>query len=107
MIKKEFELYELLVLFKYTTVEKITQERISFYKNFINDKGTQVIAQNNGQKSLAYPIKGFRTATSLQFIYLGNDTLIQQMNVELQRDEFVLRALTTKLMDQNEANIFN
>ena len=35
MSKKELELYELVVLFKFTTVEETTQERIDFYKNFI------------------------------------------------------------------------
>ena len=107
MSKKELELYELVVLFKFTTVEETTQERIDFYKNFIKDKGTQVMVKNNGKKSLAYPIKGFETATSVQFVYPGNDALIRQINVELQRDEFVLRGLTTKLMDQNVAEMFN
>tara|TARA_B110000003_G_scaffold176204_1_gene175693 strand:+ start:7385 stop:7708 length:324 start_codon:yes stop_codon:yes gene_type:complete len=106
MSKKELELYELVILFKFTTVEENTQERIDFYKNFIKDKGTQVMVKNHGKKSLAYPIKGFETATSVQLVYPGNDTLIRQINVELQRDESVLRNLTTKLMDQNVAEMF-
>jgi len=106
MSKKELELYELVVLFKFTTVKDSTEERIDFYKNFIKDKGTQVMVKNYGKKPLAYPIKGFETATSVQFVYPGNDTLIRQLNVQLQRDEFVLRCLTTKLSDQNIAEIF-
>ena len=106
MSKKELELYELIVLFKFTTAENTTQERIDFYKNFIKDKGTQVMVKNYGKKSLAYPIKGFETATSVQFVYPGNDALIKQLNVQLQRDEFVLRGLTTKLCDQSIAEIF-
>ena len=51
-------------------------------------------------------IKGFEFATSVQFVYLGNDTIIKQLNVELQRDEFVLRSLTTKLLDQSVAEMF-
>ena len=99
MVKKELELYELVLLFKFTTVEETTREKINFYRDFIKDKGTQVMVKNHGKKSLAYPIKGFEFATSAQFVYLGNDTLIRQINVELQRDEFVLRGLTTKLVD--------
>ena len=106
MSKKELELYELVVLLKFTAVQEATSERINFYKNFIKDKGTQVMIKNHGKKSLAYPIKGFETATSVQIIYLGNDALIKQINVELQRDDFVLRGLTTKLADPNVAEMF-
>ena len=106
MKKKELELYELVLLFKFTTVEDAKRERVDFYRDFINDKGTQVIVKNNGKKSLAYPIKGFETATSVQIVYLGNDALIRQINTEVQRDEFVLRGLTTKLMDQSIAEMF-
>tara|TARA_B110000483_G_C17812349_1_gene395619 strand:+ start:179 stop:502 length:324 start_codon:yes stop_codon:yes gene_type:complete len=107
MKKKELEFYELVLLFKFTTVEETTRERIEFYRDFIKEKGTQVMVKNHGKKSLAYPIKGFETATSVQLVYPGNDTLIKQINVEIQRDEFVLRGLTTKLMDQNVAEMFN
>ena len=106
MVKKELELYELVLLFKFTTVEEATRERIDFYRDFIQEKGSQVMVKNHGKKSLAYPIKGFETATSVQIVYLGNDTLIRQINTEIQRDEFVLRGLTTKLMDQNVAEMF-
>ena len=62
--------------------------------------------KNNGKKSLAYPIKGFEIVTSVQIVYLGNDSLIRQINTEIQRDEFVLRGLTTKLLDQSIEEIF-
>ena len=106
MAKKELELYELVLLLKFTTVQETTREKINFYKDFIKDKGTQVMIKNHGKKSLAYPIKGFETATSVQVIYLGNDALIKQINVEIQRDDFVLRGLTTKLVDPNVAEMF-
>jgi len=107
MVKKELELYELVLLLKFTTVEDAIQEKINFYRDFIRDKGTQVMVKNHGKKSLAYQIKGFEFATSVQFVYLGNDDLIRKINVELQRDEFVLRGLTTKLVDQNIAEMFS
>lgn len=106
MRKKELGLYELVLLLKFTAVEEATRERVDFYRDFINDKGSQVMIKNHGKKSLAYPIKGFETATSIQIIYLGNDNLIKQLNTEIQRDTFVLRSLTTKLMDQNVAEMF-
>jgi small subunit ribosomal protein S6 len=107
MVKKELALYELVFLMKFTTVEETTRERINFYRDFIADKGSQVMVKNHGKKSLAYPIKGFETVTSVQMVYLGNDSLIRQINTEIQRDEFVLRGLTTKLMDQDVSAVFS
>ena len=106
MAKKELELYELVLLIKFTAVDGAVNERVDFYRDFIKDKGTQVMVKNNGKKSLAYTIKGFETATSVQFVYLGNDDLIRQINTQIQRDDFVLRGLTTKLMDQSIADMF-
>ena len=106
MLKKELELYELVLLLKFTTVEDTIKERIDFYRDFVQEKGSQVMVKNHGKKALAYPIKGFETATSIQLVYLGNDTLIRQLNTEIQRDTLVLRGLTTKLMDQNVAEMF-
>ena len=107
MNKKELELYELVLLLKFTTVEEETKERIEFYKNFITTQGSQVMVKNHGKKSLAYPIKGFETATSVQLVYIGNDSIIRQVKTQIQRDEFILRGLTTKLVDQSVAELFN
>ena len=106
MSKKELELYELVLLLKYTTVGSTIQDRIDFYRDFLTDKGTQVMVKNHGKKSLAYPIKNFDSATPVQIVYLGNDELIRQINTEIQRDELVLRGLTTKLTDQDVAEMF-
>jgi ribosomal protein S6 len=100
MIKKKLELYELILLFKFTTLEKKTRERIDFYKNFIVEKGSQVMVKTHGKKSLAYPIKGLEEATSVQIVYLGNNHLIKQISTQIQRDEFILRGITTKLYNQ-------
>ena len=59
----------------------------------------------HGKRSLAYPIKGFETATWVQIVYLGNNVLTKQIGVEVQRDEFALRSLTTKLKDQTVADL--
>ena len=107
MQKKELELYELVLLLKFTTVEDTTRERIDFYKKFIKDKGSQVMVKNNGKISLAYPIKNFDTATYIQMIYLGNGSLINLLNTEIQRDESILRAVTTKLLDQSIPGVFS
>ena len=103
---KELELYELVVLLKLAPTEAELLERIDYYKNFLTEKGSQVMVKNHGKRSLAYPIKGFDTATYVQLVYLGNGPLIKQLDVEIQRDEFILRAVTTKLMDENISELF-
>jgi small subunit ribosomal protein S6 len=106
MAKKELELYELVLLLKCTTVEESTREKVDFYRDFIKDKGAQVMVKNHGKKSLAYPIKGFETAIWVQIVYLGNGDLTRQIGVEVRRDEFVIRSLTTKLMDKTIADMY-
>lgn len=101
MMKKELQLYELVLLLKFTTVEEVALERINFYRDFITNNGSQVMVKNHGKKALAYPIKGFDSATYVQVVYIGNQNLIKQINVEIQRDDFVLRGLTTKLTDSS------
>tara|TARA_B110000008_G_C16877463_1_gene527418 strand:+ start:796 stop:1113 length:318 start_codon:yes stop_codon:yes gene_type:complete len=105
MVRKDLELYELVLLFKVTTVEDVTR-RIDFYTNFLK-KRSAVMVKNEGEKSLTYPIKGFDTATSVQIVYLGNDTLVRQVNTEVLRDEFILRGLTTKLIDKSITSLFD
>jgi len=106
-MKKELELYELILLFRATSTDAETNERINYFKTFLTEKGSQVIVKNQGKKYLAYPIQRCETATSVQFVYLGNGELIKQLNVELQRDTSVLRAITTKLQDDSLATMFS
>ena len=105
-MKKELELYELILLFRATSTDAETNERINYFKTFLTEKGSQVIVKNQGKKYLAYPIQRCETATSVQFVYLGNGELIKLLNTELQRDEFILRSITTKLMDDNLSKLF-
>ena len=105
-MKKELELYELVLLFKFTTTEQETISKTEFYRNFLVDRGSQVLVKNQGKVSLAYPIKGFDIATSVQIIFLGNGDLLKQMNVEIKRDATILRAITTKLVNQTAPEMF-
>jgi|TARA_B100000475_G_C14947876_1_gene294444 small subunit ribosomal protein S6 len=104
-MSKELELYELVLLLKLASEDEIAG-KIDTYRDFFTEKGSQATIKNMGKRSLAYPIKGFETASFIQIVYLGNGELIKELNVELQRDEFVLRAITTKLKDQKLAETF-
>ena len=94
-MSKELELYELILLLKYTSTEAETTE-----------KGSQVMVKNHGKRSLSYPIKGFETATFIQLVYCGNGNLIKEISTQIKRDESVLRSITTKLQDENVSDIF-
>ena len=104
-MKKELELYELILLLKFTSTDKI-EKKLETYRNFLTERGSQVLIKNHGKISLAYNIKGFDTAMYVQIVYLGNGELIKQLNVELQRDEFLLRTITTRLMDEGVVEMF-
>ena len=105
-MKKELELYEMVMLLKFTTTEQETISKTEFYRNFLVEKGSQVLVKNQGKVSLAYPIKGFDIATSVQLIFLGNGDLLERINVEIQRDETILRTITTKLANQPAPEMF-
>jgi len=106
-MKKELELYELILLFKFTTTEQETISKTEYYRDFLIEKGSQVLVKNQGKISLAYPIKGFDIATSIQFIFLGNGELIKQLNVEIQRDDVILRSINTKIANQTPPELFS
>jgi ribosomal protein S6 len=105
-MKKELELYELVLLVKFTTTEQETIAKIDSYRDFFTGKGSQVMVKNHGKISLAYPIKGFDSATYIQLVYLGNGNLIKELNTQIQRDESILRSITTKLVEQNTPEVF-
>ncbi len=102
---KELELYELVMLLRFSSTDELSA-KLERYRNFLTEKGSQVMFKNHGKISLSYNIKGFDTATYVQIVYLGNGELIKQLNIELQRDESILRTVTTKLMDDNIADMF-
>lgn len=105
-MKKELKLYESVLLLKFTATEQETISKTTFYRDFLIGKGSQVLVKNQGKLSLAYPIKGCDIATSVQLIFLGNGDLLRQLNVEIQRDESILRAITTKLVNQTSSEMF-
>jgi len=96
-MKKELGMYELVLLLKLTSTEQDITEKMEYYKNFLTERGSQVMVKNFGKKPLAYPIKGFDTAISLQLIFVGNGNLIQQTNTVIQRDQAILRSIITNI----------
>jgi len=105
-MEKELKMYELVLFFKVNSTEQELKTKIERYRDFLTEKGSQVMVKNNGKISLAYPIKNFDTAIYIQMIYLGNGLLIKQLDTELQRDETILRSVTTRLLEQSIPETF-
>ena len=96
-MKTELELYEILYLINPNFTEQELEEKIEYYQNFLIASGRQVVVQNRGKRNLSYTIKGFDVANYIQMMYVGNEQLIKALNVQINRDETVLRHLTTKV----------
>ena len=96
-MKTELELYEILYLINPNFTEQELEEKIEYYQNFLIASGSQVVGQNRGKRNLSYTIKGFDVANYIQMMYVGNEQLIKALNVQINRDETVLRHLTTKV----------
>lgn len=97
-MQKELELYEILYLVQPSFTERDTAEKIHYYQKFLTNEGSQVMIQNRGKRQLSYPIQGFLTANYIQMFYLGNGELVNSLNKEIQRDENVIRHITTKII---------
>jgi len=97
-MQKELELYEILYLVQPSFTDQDTKEKIDYYQNFLTKRGSQVMIQNRGKRQLSYPVKGFITANYIQMFYLGNGELVNSLNKEIERDENVIRHITTKII---------
>lgn len=65
-------------------------------KIFTNHKVEEVTQKDWGNRKLAYPIKNFKTANYVQYIYAGNGDLVKDLEKNLGYEESVLRFLTLK-----------
>tara|TARA_B100000780_G_scaffold238654_1_gene180148 strand:- start:188 stop:496 length:309 start_codon:yes stop_codon:yes gene_type:complete len=96
-MRKELELYEILILLDPNLVDTEVANKIQFYQEFLMSKGSKVMVQNQGRKGLSYAIKKFEAANFIQMVFLGNGQLVDLLNSTIRRDERVLRHIVTKL----------
>lgn len=102
-MQKDLELYEILYLVNPTFTEVELENKVDFYRDYLTQRGSQVMVQNRGKRSLSYSIKGFEIASYIQMTYVGNQKLIKSLDVEISRDESILRHLTTRVKGQYHA----
>lgn len=90
--------YETVIVLTPLLSEEAAKEAIAKFKGIISDSGAEIIAEDNwGLRKLAYPIdkkaNGFFHLTE----YKSNGEIINKLELELKRDERVLRFLTVRL----------
>ena len=90
--------YETVIVLTPLLSEDVAKEALAKFKGIITDSGAEIIAEDNwGLRKLAYPIEkkasGFFHLTE----YKAGGELINKLELELKRDERVLRFLTVRL----------
>ena len=120
--KKKSVLYESRLIIKDTLSYEDNRKKILFYCNFLNHRGSKLwvgfshlgnvnpnylfsanrmVSTDGDKKALAYTINGVSTVNYINIVYWGNEHLIKLLKTEIQRDDFVLRELTTRYHIQN------
>ena len=90
--------YETVIVLTPLLSEEVAKEALAKFKKIITDSGSEIIAEDNwGLRKLAYPIakkaSGFFHLTE----YKSYGEVISKLELELKRDERVLRFLTIRL----------
>ncbi len=98
MATEELRDYELMVIFTPVLAEddyKTAQKR---YADYVKEKGGKIIHQNAwGLRSLSYPIEKKTTGLYWVLEYQATPDMNNDMEVQMNRDEAVMRHMITKL----------
>ena len=90
--------YETVIVLTPLLSDEVAKEAIAKFRSVLTDNGAEIIHEDNwGLRKLAYPIEkkasGFFHLTE----YKSSGELINKLELELKRDERVLRFLTVRL----------
>ncbi|WP_276089885.1 30S ribosomal protein S6 [Pedobacter sp. JY14-1] len=90
--------YETVIVLTPLLSEEVAKEVIAKFTKIITDSGAEIVQEDNwGLRKLAYPIakkaSGFFHLTE----YKASGELISKLELELKRDERVMRFLTVRL----------
>ena len=90
--------YEIVIVLTPLLSVDIAAEAIAKYSKFITDNGAEIVQEDNwGLRKLAYPIQKKTTGYYHLTEFRAPGDLINKLEVELRRDERVLRFLTIAL----------
>jgi small subunit ribosomal protein S6 len=90
--------YEIVIVLTPLLSEEVAKEAIAKYSKVLKDGGAEIVQEDNwGLKKLAYPIQKKTTGYYHLTEFKAPGDLINKLEVELRRDERVLRFLTIAL----------
>lgn len=90
--------YETVFILTPVLSEDQMKEAVKKYETFLNDHGATIVHRENwGLRKLVYPIQKKSTGFYHLFEYNAPGDMIAKIEVQLKRDERVLRFLTVKL----------
>ncbi len=90
--------YETVIVLTPLLSEDVAKEVLAKFKNIITDGGAEIIHEDNwGLRKLAYPIAKKANGLFQLTEYKSGGELINKLELELKRDERVLRFLTVRL----------
>ena len=93
-----FNQYETVFICTPVLSEPQIKETVKKFKNLITgNKGEMVHEEDWGMKKLAYPIQNKSTGFYYLFEFKANPEFIKKFEIELRRDERIIRFLTVKL----------
>jgi small subunit ribosomal protein S6 len=90
--------YEIVIVLTPLLSEETAKEATAKYSKILTDGGAEIVQEDNwGLKKLAYPIQKKTTGYYHLTEFKAPGDLINKLEVELRRDERVLRFLTIAL----------
>ncbi|MBI2967190.1 MAG: 30S ribosomal protein S6 [Bacteroidetes bacterium] len=90
--------YETVLILTPVLSDDQHKDTVQSYKNFLNNKGASVNYEEDWRlRKLAYPVKKKTTGYYYLLDYSGESALVSDLEVNLKRDERILRSLTVKL----------
>lgn len=90
--------YETVFILTPVLSEEQTKEAVKKYEDFITSHGGEFVHQENwGMRKFAYPIQKKSSGFYHLFEYKNDGQLISELEVQMKRDERIMRFLTVKL----------
>ncbi len=90
--------YEIVIVLTPLLSEETAKEAIAKYSKVLTDGGAEIVQEDNwGLRKLAYPIQKKTTGYYHLTEFKAPGELINKLEIELRRDERVLRFLTIAL----------
>src|ERR1043165_8501022 len=90
--------YETVFIITPVLSQEQMMDTVNKFKKILSDNGSEIVHENNwGLRKLAYPIQKKNTGFYYLIEYKAPGELINKLEIELKRDERVMRFLTVAL----------